>query len=215
MSKKQSRIAAAGLGVGALAIWFGAGMDWLEVTAFDDKTGTVEQTVSGSAWSTELTAVALLLAAGCVAGFALRRLGRRIVGLVCAIAGAAVGWVPVSVLTRGVDTQRVHELLTSGLTSQRASAPVTLNDWAELIDVHVYSGGPALVIVGAAIAVVAGIVLALRPGEDSATTKYERKTTRREKALDDLHRDPESGRSLWDALDADIDPTEQYPRNTP
>lgn len=215
MSRKQSRIAAAGLGLGALALWFGAGMDWISVTAFDDKAGTVEQTVSGSAWSTELTAVALLLAAGCVAGFALRRLGRRIVGVVCAVAAAAVAWVPVSVLTRGVDPTRVHELLTSGLTSQRASAPVNLNEWAELTELHIHAGGPALAIVGAAVAFVAAIVLAMRPGNDAVGTKYERATTRKEKALDDLEREPDSGRTLWDALDADIDPTDQYPRRTP
>nr|WP_237559103.1 Trp biosynthesis-associated membrane protein [Corynebacterium renale] len=53
------------------------------------------------------------------------------------------------------------------------------------------------------------------PGVDAVGTKYERATTRKEKALDDLQREPDSGRTLWDALDADIDPTEQYPRHTP
>ena len=38
--------------------------------------------------------------------------------------------------------------------------------------------------------------------------KYEQETVRREKIRDDLESQPDSGRVMWDALDADIDPTE-------
>ena len=52
--------------------------------------------------------------------------------------------------------------------------------------------------------------MALRPGEDTATkNKYEKASQRREKIEQDLQDEPESGRVLWDAIDADIDPTDQ------
>ena len=58
------------------------------------------------------------------------------------------------------------------------------------------------------------MLLIARPGEDSPRqNKYEKETVRREKVREDLEEDPQSGRVLWDAISADIDPTD--PQNGP
>ena len=52
-------------------------------------------------------------------------------------------------------------------------------------------------------------MLLARPGTDSPRqNKYEKETVRREKVREDLEEDPQSGRVLWDAISADIDPTD-------
>ncbi|PST75439.1 hypothetical protein I919_10130, partial [Corynebacterium glutamicum ZL-2] len=72
--------------------------------------------------------------------------------------------------------------------------------------------------IGCALALVGGVVLAMRPGEDTAkSNQYERKQARAEKIHTDLAQDPDSGRVMWDALDEDIDFTEktQKSKETP
>lgn len=211
-SRRNSRVAAALLGLGAVVLWAGSRASWLTVEAFDDKSGAASETIVGATWSTETTAVALLLAAACVAGFALRRLGRRIVGIVSALAAVGVSWSPLTLLAGEPDIERARTLLTSGLSSQRASDPAALSEWAQLTDVQVNTFGPALTMLGCALALFGGIMLAVRPGQDSAQlNKYERKKNREARIVDDLHAAPDSGRVMWDALDADIDPTEDQP----
>ena len=53
----------------------------------------------------------------------------------------------------------------------------------------------------------------MRPGTDLvAANKYERKAAREDKIERDLAESPDSGRVLWDALDADIDPSDSSNR---
>jgi uncharacterized membrane protein (TIGR02234 family) len=62
---------------------------------------------------------------------------------------------------------------------------------------------------GAAVALFGGVLLAMKPGTDSAKlNRYERKQDRAAKISRDLEAEPDSGRVMWDALDADIDPTD-------
>ncbi|MCH6196740.1 TIGR02234 family membrane protein [Corynebacterium mastitidis] len=204
-----------GLALAGAVEWASSRMTWISVEAFDDKSGAATASVTGGTWSTELTAVALLLCAGCVAGLALRRVGRRAVGAACAAAGAALAWVPVQALVRGADAQRVHSLLSSapeggaGTATGGHGTAAGLSEWAEISAVTIHYAGPALSVAGAALALVAGLVLALRPGADAATmNRYERKESRAQRLRHDLEAAPDSGRVLWDALDADIDPTE-------
>ncbi|KQB85276.1 TIGR02234 family membrane protein [Corynebacterium oculi] len=219
-SRRPGRVAALGLLVAAGLNWAASRMTWLDVEAFDDKSGAVSASLTGATWATELTAVALLLAAGCVAGLALRRLGRRVVGTVCALAGAGIAWIPVRTLNQEIDTQRVHSLLSSSVEGGAQTATgtqagsVTLSEWAEISSVTLHYAGPGLSVAGAAIALVCGIILALRPGQDAATmNRYERKQSRQQRLRDDLNNAPDSGRVMWDALDADIDPTEDTRRD--
>lgn len=211
-SRRTSRVAAALLGLGAAVLWAGSRTTWLTVEAFDDKSGAVSETIVGATWSTEATAVALLLAAACIAGFALRRVGRRVIGAVAALAAVGASWSPLNLLAGEPDAERARTLLTSGLSSQRASDPVALSEWAQLVEVQVNNFGPALTMLGCALALFGGILLVVRPGPDSAKlNKYERKKNREARIVDDLQAAPDSGRVMWDALDADIDPTEDHP----
>jgi len=59
-------------------------------------------------------------------------------------------------------------------------------------------------------------MLAARPGRDAVTVnKYEKASQRREKIEHDLEAEPDSGRVLWDAIDADMDPTDTSSGTTP
>ena len=107
------------------------------------------------------------------------------------------------------DPARAKSLLTSGVATQNSSAPTTLSDWAQVTDLHVNALGPSLALLGCAVALVGGIVVAMRPGEDTPKrNQYETKAARREKLEEDLADAPESGRVMWDALDEGIDPTD-------
>lgn len=207
--RRPSRIGALALALGGVLLWLGARMDWLIVDVFDDKSGSSSIALPGSTWSTEATAVALLLLVAAVAGFALRKWGRRIVGAVAALAaiGASVG--PMTLLTGEPDPARAHQLLTSGAASQQANNPVLISSWAEITGMDVSVGGPVIAMLGCAVALFGGVLLAAKPGTDGPRlNKYEKKSQRHAKLAEDLKSSPDSGRVMWDALDADIDPTE-------
>ncbi|QGU02331.1 Tryptophan-associated transmembrane protein [Corynebacterium kalinowskii] len=202
------KLATAGLALSAIAMWAASRLTWLEVSVFDDKSGDAHHQLVGAVWSTETTAVALLLLAAVVAMLALRRLGRRIVAAIAALAAAAASWQPLQLLLYGADPLRTKELLTSGAASQQQNKPVTVTEWAQITDISVSAAGPVLTLVGCAVGLLAGIVLVMKPGEDSVRkSKYELKQAREEKLADELNEDPDSPRLMWDALDADVDPT--------
>lgn len=196
------------LAVSGVVIWGGARLTWLDVSVFDDKSGDSQHALVGAVWSTEMTAVALVLLAAVVATLALRRLGRRIVATVAALAAAGASWKPLEVLLYGAQPERVKELLTSGAASQQANKPETVTQWAQITDISVSSVGPILSLIGCGIGLSAGILLLMRPGMDATrASTYELKQAREEKLADELAEDPESPRLMWDALDADLDPT--------
>lgn len=199
---RTSRIAALLLAVSAAVLWAASRMAWITVDTFDDKSGDATNAIIGGLWSTEQTAVAMLLLAGSIAGFALRRVGRRVVGVISALAGIGVSWAPLGLLAGEPDPQRAHQLLSTGEEAKIAA-------WAEIANLDVTSAGPALAMFGAAVALFGGVLLAMKPGADSAKlNRYERKQDRAAKISRDLEAEPDSGRVMWDALDADIDPTD-------
>lgn len=199
---RTSRIAALLLAVSAAVLWAASRMAWITVDTFDDKSGDATNAIIGGLWSTEQTAVAMLLLAGSIAGFALRRVGRRVVGVISALAGIGVSWAPLGLLAGEPDPQRAHQLLSTGEEAKIAA-------WAEIANLDVNSAGPALAMFGAAVALFGGVLLAMKPGTDSAKlNRYERKQDRAAKISRDLEAEPDSGRVMWDALDADIDPTD-------
>lgn len=199
---RTSRIAALLLAVSAAVLWAASRMAWITVDTFDDKSGDATNVIIGGLWSTEQTAVAMLLLAGSIAGFALRRVGRRVVGVISALAGIGVSWAPLGLLAGEPDPQRAHQLLSTGEEAKIAA-------WAEIANLDVTSAGPALAMFGAAVALFGGVLLAMKPGTDSAKlNRYERKQDRAAKISRDLEAEPDSGRVMWDALDADIDPTD-------
>lgn len=216
MDKGVSRIGALCVGLSGALIWAFSRMVWINAEYTDDISGGGSAAVRGSEWSAETTAVAILLLAGMVAGFALRRTGRRIVGAVCAVASALALLAPVRLLAGGADNERIHTILTAGSdASQSAGSNAALAQWAEITSTTLAATGPVLTLLACLIGAVGGVLLAARPGTDAPRqNKYEKEAVRREKVRTDLEEDPESGRVLWDAISADIDPTDpaQRPR---
>lgn len=210
--RRLPRIAALLLGLGAAVLWGASRFTWVTAEVFDDKSGVSVLGIPGGTWSTELSAVALLLAAACVAGFALRRLGRRVVGAVAALAALGASWAPLNLLASAGDPDpaRARQLLGSTAGTQQVNAPNTITEWAVVTATTLEATGPVLALLGCALALFGGILLAVRPGPDSPRmNKYERKQGREAKLAEDLRSTPDSGRVMWDALDADIDPTDQ------
>ena len=200
--------------VSALGLWLAGRSAWLTVTTFDDKSGEAVNDLVGATWAPETTALALALAAAVGATLILGGIGRRIVGALAAVIAATAAWSPLQLLTSGADPERALDLLSSGAATQRANAPVTVSDWAQVQDLAVHSTGPIISIVMAALGVLGGALLLVRPGGTGAKRRsgaYETPEVRRERVRDDLSREPESGRVLWDALDAGVDPTDPDP----
>lgn len=203
-------LATALLALSAVVIWIGSRLTWLRVDIFDDKSGAAQHDLVGAVWSTEMTAIALVLLAAVVAILVLRRLARRIVAGIAALAAAAASWKPLDLVLYGADPMRVKDLLTSGAASQRQSDPVTVTQWATVENIQVMNTGPLLALVGCAVGLLAGILLVMCPGVDKARRNaYETRQAREAKLADDLAADPDSPRLMWDALDADVDPTDK------
>lgn len=207
-----SRLGAAGLGLGGVVVAIASRTPWMTVAYFDDRVGGGTRDVSGAQWSTEASAVALLLLIAAVAVLALRRLPRRIIGAISAVAAAGAALSPLTLLFAGPDENRVRALLTAGADGIEQTANTrgtTLSSMAELTSIDLNPAYLVLTLLGFLIAVAGGVAAALRPGEDPATlNKYETEAVRKEKIGADLEENPDSGRVLWDALDADIDPTD-------
>ncbi|QPK78466.1 TIGR02234 family membrane protein [Corynebacterium lizhenjunii] len=193
----------------ALGLWAASRMTWVHATVDDDKSGTATYDLTGSTWALESTAVALLLLAGALAGLALRRGARRGIGVAVALAAAGVAWRPVALLTYGADLDRTQQLLHSAGDNTTAVGAESISSWAQVTAADATVTGPALAIAAAAVALFGAMLLAMRPGQDSArSTRYETKAVRADKLQQELRESPNSGRVLWDALDEDIDPTD-------
>ncbi|MDY5839129.1 MAG: TIGR02234 family membrane protein [Corynebacterium camporealensis] len=196
--------------VAALLAWFATRMSWVSVVANDDKSGMTEVEITGSMWALELTAVALLFLAGAVAGLALRKTGRRIVGVVCAVAAAAAAWRPLTLITGGADPMRAQELLQGAQANENAVDSASISQWAVVNTADANVTGPLVAILASALVIFGGVLLVMRPGEDKKkqASRYETPAARQEKLSEDLETTPDSGRVMWDALDVDIDPTD-------
>lgn len=197
--------------VSAAGLWLAGRAAWLTVTTFDDKSGEAVNDLVGATWAPETTALALALAAAVAATLIMGGIGRRIVGGLAAVIAAAAAWSPLQLLTAGADPERALDLLSSGAATQRANAPVTVSDWAQIQDLQIHNLGPILSVIAAALGVLGGVLLLVRPGGHVAKRRsgaYETPEVRRERVREDLSHEPESGRVLWDALDAGVDPTD-------
>ena len=190
------RVSALLLGLGAAGLWGASRMDWVVAETADDLAGDRSIAISGGQWSMETTALALVMLAGCVAGLALRRLGRRVVGVISALAAIGASWAGLTMLAGTPDPEHARNVLRAAATNETAVNAEGISEWAHVVAVEPNVVGPVL--------------LAMRPGVDpAAVNKYERKAAREEKLERELAESPDSGRVLWDALDADIDPSER------
>lgn len=207
---KAKRLGPLLIAVGAIVLWLSSRATWVVAASEDDKTGSAANDIIGSAWSLEIMALTLVLVAGAVAGLALRRIGRRVVGIICALAAAASAWTPVNLLTAGADAERAQKILQGASANKNAVDSAQISKWATVISTEVHAWGPILALAGAAIALFGAVMLARNPGEDKvkASSKYETPAARQAKLEEDLETSSDSGRVMWDALDSDIDPTD-------
>lgn len=198
------------IGAGALVVWISSRMNWITIEAFDDKSGNTTQSLVGATWSTEIMALALALLAAFAAALVLKRIGRRVIGVVAALLAIGASLSPLNLLTQDPDAERARTLLTSGVASQKANSGTLLSDWSEITSITSHPLAAVVAMVGCALALVGGILLAMRPGVDTPrANQYERRQARAERIHADLEESPESGRVMWDALDEDIDFTDK------
>ena len=194
--------------VAAIVLWLSRAT-WVTAQVEDELSGAKTLPLNGSFWSLELMGLTLLLLAGAIAGLALRRVGRRIVGVIVALAGAAAAWGPLQLITGGADPIRAQELLQASDANQNTVDNVSISAWAQVVSVDVSYAGPIAAVVAGAAAVFGGVLLAMQPGVDKPRSHKYKTSAAREAALaEDLQNSPDSGRVMWDALDADIDPTD-------
>ena len=183
---------------------------WITAAYEDSLAGGDVVWIRGAQWSTETTAIALLLFVGALGAAALRRVGRRLTATISAIAALAAAVSPALLLTRGADPERVHALLTTSADASQSAASKTpsIPEWAEIHAVDVATVFPLLTLLGCLVAFAGAVIVVLRPGADAPRmNKYEKEAVRRQRLEEDMQARPDSGRVMWDALDADIDPT--------
>ncbi len=189
---------------------------WLTVDFADELTGGGRVGVRGAAWSAETTAVALVLLVGAIGVLSLRRTGRRVVGGIVAVAALAVAASPAMLLASGADATRVHTILTAGSDSAQTGqagagthGSAGVSEWSEITNITVNALGPTFALLACVLACAGGVMVAASPGGDAPKlNKYEKDAVRRDRIHEDLDAQPDSGRVMWDALDADIDPTD-------
>ncbi|HHU44105.1 MAG TPA: TIGR02234 family membrane protein, partial [Actinomycetales bacterium] len=165
-AKKSDRRPGAALlliALSAAGLWLAGRAAWLTVVTFDDKSGEAVNDLVGATWAPETTALALTLIAAVGATLILGGIGRRIVGALAAIVAVAASWSPMQLVTTGADPQRALDLLSSGAATQRANAPVTVSDWAQVQELTVHVAGPIAAIIAAALGVLGGTLLLARP----------------------------------------------------
>ena len=212
VDKGLTRLGAAGLGLGGVGVAIASRTPWMQISYFDDRIGGGTRDLTGAQWSTESSAVAILLLVAAIAVLALRRLPRRIIGAIAALAAAAAALSPLTLLVSGPDPNRVRALLSAGANGVAQGMQPDSGALSGLAQITALDLNPinlVLTITAFTIALIGGVAVALCPGGDSAKlNKYETEAVRKEKIETDLEENPDSGRVLWDALDADIDPTD-------
>ncbi|MBK4137656.1 TIGR02234 family membrane protein [Corynebacterium macginleyi] len=198
------------IAVGTAVLWFSSRSTWVKAVSEDDKSGSATNEIVGSAWSLGLMASTLVLLTGVLAGIALRRIGRRIVAIVCALAAAAAAWSPINLLTSGADAERAQKILQGVFANENAVDSATISEWASVVSTEATTFGPIVAIFGAGLAFFGAVLLARNPGRDKvkASSKYDTPAARQEKLAEDLETSSDSGRVMWAALDNDIDPTD-------
>lgn len=210
-SRRRSIIGAVAVGVGAICLFVATRLTWVTAVAYDDRMGESTYDVVGARWVPELAAVAAVLAVGFLVCLVVRRLWRRVVAAVCVVLGAVAGLSPIIFVSNGADPARVRALLTANADSPDA-AEDTMSSAAQLTAVTDHRAGAVLTIVGCLLAIFGAVLVLVAPGADApkraSSGRYSRKAERHASLERNLTESPDSTRVMWDALDADIDPTD-------
>lgn len=200
--------------IGAALLWVASRATWLEVVAFNDQSGPVARTLTGSDWQPALAPLALGGVAAVAAVALVRGMGARVVGVVIALLGVAAA----SLLLSGVgevDEGRVHSVVTGTEGPARTDAgpgaegSAAVPVWSQITEVSTSSTGLAATGAGALALLTAGLVVMIRPAH--AVRRDDRYVTpgaRRAEATGTVDGEQESGRDFWQDLDDGRDPTE-------
>lgn len=193
---KTTRTAQVLLLVAALMLWGASRLPWVDVSSFDGLGQPKTTTLSGSAWSTALIPLALVVGAAAVAALAVRGWALRLLALLVAVASAGMGylaislWVVTDVSVRAADMAQIAVMFLVGTQRHYWGAGVTL---------------------AAAVLTLVGAVLLMRSAGQGAAvpaaSKYAAPAARREAAPEEAA-DGMSERMMWDALDEGHDPTQ-------
>ncbi|CAI36958.1 putative membrane protein [Corynebacterium jeikeium K411] len=209
-AKRIRQIALLCVVLSAVGLWGASRLKFVTVAVDDDKAGASTKELVGSVWDPALVPLALAMVAALILSMAVQPMVRRVLGVVIVALAATASFRAVQLLSSDVDLARAQSLLRSGAATQKESDPVQISEWARVISGDVHSLGIVLVLLAAAIGVVGGAILILRPGQESkGHSRYETPEVRRADAEEDLAENPDSTRVLWDALDAGVDPTEE------
>ncbi|WP_408925920.1 TIGR02234 family membrane protein [Corynebacterium sp. YSMAA1_1_F7] len=209
-AKRIRQIALLFVVLSAAGLWGASRLKFVTVAVDDDKAGASTKELVGSVWDPALVPIALAMVAALILSIAVQPMIRRVLGVVIVALSAIASFRAVQLLSSDVDLARAKSLLSSGAATQKESDPVQISEWAQVISGQVHSLGIVLVLVAAALGVVGGAILILRPGQQSkGHSRYETPEVRRADAEEDLAENPDSTRVLWDALDAGVDPTEE------
>ncbi|KAB1551239.1 TIGR02234 family membrane protein [Corynebacterium sp. 321] len=196
----------------AAGLWLAGRMTYLTVDISDDKAGDSVKDLVGSVWDPAATPLALAMLASLIAMLAVPVVLRRVLGVIIAVLAGTASFRSVQLLTTEVDLRRAHDILTSGVGTQKQSDPLQVSGWAMVTDAHVHTFPVALAIAAAACGVCGGVLIMMKPGETSrGHSRYETPEARREGVEEDLRQNPDSTRVLWDALDSGVDPTDVDP----
>ncbi|WP_459612135.1 TIGR02234 family membrane protein [Corynebacterium urogenitale] len=209
VAKRNRRIAMVLVVLAAAGLWSSGRMKYVTASIFDDKSGDSVRTLVGSVWDPAATPLALAMLACLILSLAMQPVVRRVLGGLVVLLAATASFRSVMLLTSDVDLARVHDLLASGAATQKQSDPQTIAEWAQVVDAQVHYAPVVLAIAAAALGVIGGVILIMRPGEKSeGNSRYLTPEARRQSVHEDLAANPNSGRVLWDALDAGVDPTD-------
>jgi uncharacterized membrane protein (TIGR02234 family) len=164
---------------GAVAL-FAVGRVWLHYTVPRTGLADLRATATGHATAGAAGTLALVVLAGVVVLPATRGLGRRIAGVLIALAGVGIAYL--AILTIASTTDRLDGSHASTYADGRATA------W------------PWIALVAGAIAVATGVFAALASGGWPAMG-------RRYESAGSAQRGPATETSIWDRLDEGDDPT--------
>lgn len=193
------RIAQALLVLGALALWGGSRLPWVEVSTFDGLGQPKTSTLSGATWSTALIPLALVLVAAAAAALAVRGRLLQLVALLVAVSSAGIAYLGISLWV-------IHDVAVRG--ADLAEVPV-----AELVGSQRFYWGAGVTVAAAAIALpAAGLLMRAARTARSAGAKYVAPAARRDavraETADGTTAEGMSERMMWDALDEGSDPTD-------
>jgi len=195
--RRELTLAVLGAAVsGGLAL-SAAGQGWARVThERPAPLPPVDAALTGAEAVPLVSAAGLVLLAAAVALFAVRGVGRVVVGLLMAVAGGVLGWSAVRALT-------------GGLVAASTQVP-GVGPGPDLMDVDVSATWPVVVILAGALGVAAGVLVVLRgrrwPGMGQ---RYERDSAGDAAAAPRPapRTDEERAQAAWQALDRGEDPT--------